>query len=100
MAEDLREAALRYHREPKPGKIEVVSSKPLGNQRDLALAYTPFPATVCGYLCPNPCMQACTRQSAFMAPVDVTQLGQASIAATLPQLPPLSGSRGRPSRVR
>ena len=41
MVEDLREAALRYHREPKPGKIEVVSSKPLGNQRDLALAYTP-----------------------------------------------------------
>jgi NADPH-dependent glutamate synthase beta subunit-like oxidoreductase/NAD-dependent dihydropyrimidine dehydrogenase PreA subunit len=60
---------------------------------DLALAYTPFPATVCGYLCPNPCMQACTRQSAFMAPVDVTQLGQASIEATLPQLPPLSGNR-------
>jgi len=60
---------------------------------DLALAYTPFPATVCGYLCPNPCMQACTRQSAFMAPVDVTKLGQASIAASLPQLPPLSGNR-------
>ena len=28
---------------------------------DLALSYTPFPATVCGYLCPNLCMQACTR---------------------------------------
>ena len=41
MAEDFREAALRYHREPKPGKIKVVSSKPLGNQRDLALAYSP-----------------------------------------------------------
>jgi|TARA_B100000315_G_C14184712_1_gene410601 malate dehydrogenase (oxaloacetate-decarboxylating)(NADP+) len=39
MAEDLREATLRYHREPKPDKIEVVSPKPLGNQRDLALAY-------------------------------------------------------------
>ena len=60
---------------------------------DLALSYTPFPATVCGYLCPNPCMQACTRQSAFMAPVDVTQLGQASVRAGVPELPPLSGSR-------
>jgi hypothetical protein len=29
---------------------------------DLALAYTPFPATVCGYLCPNLCMTSCTRQ--------------------------------------
>ena len=60
---------------------------------DLALAYTPFPATVCGYLCPNLCMQACTRQSAFMAPVDVTKLGQASADARLPELPPLSGKR-------
>ncbi|MBO6783816.1 MAG: NADP-dependent malic enzyme [Alphaproteobacteria bacterium] len=41
MAEDMRETALRYHREPQPGKIEVVASKPLGNQRDLSRAYTP-----------------------------------------------------------
>jgi NADPH-dependent glutamate synthase beta subunit-like oxidoreductase len=60
---------------------------------DLALAYTPFPATVCGYLCPNLCMQACTRQSAFMVPVDVTQLGRASATAGVPELPPSSGRR-------
>ena len=60
---------------------------------DLALAYTPFPATVCGYLCPNLCMQSCTKQSAFMAPVDVTPLGQASLKAKTPELPPLSGKR-------
>jgi malate dehydrogenase (oxaloacetate-decarboxylating)(NADP+) len=41
MADDLSESAIRYHRLPRPGKIEVVPSKPLGNQRDLALAYTP-----------------------------------------------------------
>ena len=55
---------------------------------DLALTYTPFPASICGYLCPNLCMQSCTRQSSAMAPVDVTQLGQASIKAKLPELPP------------
>ena len=60
---------------------------------DLALAYTPFPATVCGYLCPNLCVQSCTRHSSFMAPVDVQQLGKASIAANLPELPPESGKR-------
>lgn len=60
---------------------------------DMALAYTPFPATVCGYLCPNLCMQSCTKQSAFMVPVDVTQLGQASLNAKTPELPPLSGKR-------
>ena len=58
---------------------------------DLALNFTPFPATVCGYLCPNPCMQACTRQSERMLPVDITQLGKASISASLPQLPEISG---------
>ena len=60
---------------------------------DLALSYTPFPATVCGYLCPNPCMESCTRQSAFMVPVDVKKLGQASISAKTPELLPLSGKR-------
>jgi len=60
---------------------------------DLALAYTPFPAAVCGYLCPNLCMQGCTRSVAHMAPVDTSQLGKASISAKLPPLPPLSGKR-------
>ncbi|RJP94149.1 MAG: 4Fe-4S dicluster domain-containing protein [Desulfobacteraceae bacterium] len=60
---------------------------------DLALAYTPFPATVCGYLCPNPCMQACTRQINLMKPIDTTQLGKASINASVPDLPPMSGKR-------
>ncbi|GAB6909374.1 Glutamate synthase (NADPH) GltB3 subunit [Desulfosarcina cetonica] len=60
---------------------------------DLALAYTPFPASVCGYLCPHPCMTACTKGSAFMAPVDVSQLGRASIQAKVPELPSLSGKR-------
>ena len=60
---------------------------------DMALAYTPFPATVCGYLCPNLCMQGCTRQKANMAPVDVKQLGKASLDAKLPELPPMTGRR-------
>ena len=60
---------------------------------DLALVYTPFPATVCGYLCPNLCMKACTRISDSMSPIDVTRLGQASIKANLPELPPESGKK-------
>jgi len=60
---------------------------------DMALAYTPFPATVCGYLCPNLCMQGCTRQWAGMTPVDVRALGKASLKAKLPELPPLSGRK-------
>ncbi len=60
---------------------------------DMALAYTPFPAAVCGYLCPNLCMQSCTRQTAALEPVDTTKIGQASIRAKLPELPALSGRR-------
>ncbi len=60
---------------------------------DMALAYTPFPATVCGYLCPNLCMQGCTRTIQLMPSVDVKQLGKASVAAGVPELPPLSGRR-------
>ncbi len=60
---------------------------------DLALGYTPFPASVCGYLCPNLCMQSCTRQISALAPVDVTQLGQASLQAKLPDLPPESDKK-------
>lgn len=60
---------------------------------DLALSYTPFPATVCGYLCPNLCMDACTRHTAQMVPVDVKQLGRASINAQVPDVPPLTGKR-------
>ena len=60
---------------------------------ELALGYTPFPATVCGYLCPNLCMDACTRQSALMPAIDVKQLGKASIEAKTPELPESSGKK-------
>ncbi len=39
--------ALRYHKEPRPGKIEVVPSKPCLTQSDLSLAYTPGVAVPC-----------------------------------------------------
>ncbi|SON54691.1 NAD-dependent malic enzyme [Hartmannibacter diazotrophicus] len=44
---ELDEAALYYHRSPRPGKLEIRATKPLGNQRDLALAYSPGVAAPC-----------------------------------------------------
>jgi malate dehydrogenase (oxaloacetate-decarboxylating)(NADP+) len=41
MSDKLRDAALKYHAEPTPGKIEVVSTKPTLTQYDLSLCYTP-----------------------------------------------------------
>ena len=43
----LREAALEYHRSPTRGKIAVTPTKPLSNQRDLSLAYSPGVAYAC-----------------------------------------------------
>ena len=47
MSENLREAALEYHRHPAPGKISVTPTKPMVTQRDLALAYSPGVAEAC-----------------------------------------------------
>ncbi len=44
---NLREAALAYHRYPKPGKLEIRATKPLANGRDLARAYSPGVAEAC-----------------------------------------------------
>ncbi|CAN5374075.1 NADP-dependent malic enzyme [soil metagenome] len=45
--EALRDAALEYHRSPTRGKIAVKPTKPLSNQRDLSLAYSPGVAYAC-----------------------------------------------------
>src|ERR1051326_5123552 len=50
----LREAALHFHEFPKPGKLEIQATKPLGNQRDLALAYSPGVAAPCEEIAVNP----------------------------------------------
>ncbi|QRX81512.1 NADP-dependent malic enzyme [Glaciimonas sp. PAMC28666] len=50
----LREDALEYHRSPSRGKIKVVPTKPLSNQRDLSLAYSPGVAYACLAIEENP----------------------------------------------
>ena len=42
-----KQEALDYHQGTRPGKVEVVSSKPCRTQRDLSLAYTPGVAQPC-----------------------------------------------------
>jgi malate dehydrogenase (oxaloacetate-decarboxylating)(NADP+) len=43
----LREAALRYHEFPRPGKLEIRATKPMATGRDLARAYSPGVAEAC-----------------------------------------------------
>src|SRR3712207_2679099 len=47
MDEQLDKAALEYHRLPRPGKIAVMPTKAMTNQRDLSLAYSPGFAAAC-----------------------------------------------------
>ncbi|HRE55741.1 MAG TPA: malic enzyme-like NAD(P)-binding protein, partial [Candidatus Competibacter sp.] len=54
MADDFNESALRYHRMLPYGKIEVAPTKPLANQRDLALAYSPGVAAACEVIVEDP----------------------------------------------
>ena len=52
--ENLRDSALEYHRQPRPGKLAIVATKPLANQRDLALAYSPGVAAACQAIVDDP----------------------------------------------
>jgi len=58
LSDDLRKNALVYHRLPRPGKLEIQATKPLGNQRDLALAYTPGVAAACEAIAADPAQAA------------------------------------------
>ncbi len=54
----LRDAAFEYHRAPTKGKISVTPTKPLSNQRDLSLAYSPGVAYPCLAIQENPALAA------------------------------------------
>src|SRR5438477_1744658 len=58
LPDELTESALRYHRIPRPGKIEVVPTKPLATQRDLSLAYSPGVAAACNEIVRDPATAA------------------------------------------
>ena len=52
--DDFKAGALRYHREPTPGKLAITPTKPLANKRDLALAYSPGVAYPCEAIAEDP----------------------------------------------
>jgi len=56
--EELRKNALEYHRRRPAGKLSILPTKQLTNQRDLALAYTPGVAAVCEEIRQNPAAAA------------------------------------------
>ena len=59
---------------------------------DLVLSYTPFPASVCGAICPNLCMENCSRQVVDNS-IDVALLGRAVLGAKAPVCRPANGKK-------
>jgi NADPH-dependent glutamate synthase beta subunit-like oxidoreductase/glutamate synthase domain-containing protein 3/NAD-dependent dihydropyrimidine dehydrogenase PreA subunit len=58
----------------------------------LVLNYSPFPATVCGQVCPNLCMQACTRAQ-FDRSLDIAAMGRLSLDVPAPKPAPPTGRK-------
>ena len=75
MAKITKEMALHYHEQGKPGKIEVVPTKPHSTQTDLSLAYSPGVAEPCLEIEKDP--QDAYRYTAKGEPVDEFHVGVA-----------------------
>jgi malate dehydrogenase (oxaloacetate-decarboxylating)(NADP+) len=54
MTNELDRAAIVYHQMDPPGKLQIVATKPMANQRDLALAYSPGVAAACMLIADDP----------------------------------------------
>ncbi|MBI4634277.1 MAG: FAD-dependent oxidoreductase [Deltaproteobacteria bacterium] len=78
---------------PVQKRWELIREGRMDEAVDLALKYTPFPATVCGHLCPNLCMLNCTRQTVRLPAVDIRLLGKASLNAKAPEPAPSTGKK-------
>ncbi|MEK7271788.1 MAG: FAD-dependent oxidoreductase, partial [Nitrospirota bacterium] len=69
---------------PTQKRAQLIRADKLHEALELVLQYSPFPATVCGEICPNLCMQACTR-SHVDRPFNIKELGKASINVAAPK---------------
>ncbi len=66
---------------PSHKRASLIRQGRLQEALELVLQYSPLPATVCGEICPNLCMQACTRAQ-LDKPLDIDKMG--SLALDLP----------------
>ncbi len=71
---------------PVQQRWDMVRKDNIDEAVSMGLEYTPFPATVCGYLCPSPCMASCTRNINYMSPINVRLLGKADENVKLPKI--------------
>ncbi len=77
---------------PTPQRTHLIRQGRVEEAIGLILKYSPLPATVCGEICPNLCMDACTR-GRLDRPISIKTLGKASLKAPLPQKAPSTGKK-------
>ncbi len=77
---------------PTQDRINLLRKGKLNEALELVRQYNPFPASVCGAACPNPCMAACTRQQIDYS-ILIGPLGRHSLDLPLPPVPSPTGNR-------
>jgi NADPH-dependent glutamate synthase beta subunit-like oxidoreductase/glutamate synthase domain-containing protein 3/NAD-dependent dihydropyrimidine dehydrogenase PreA subunit len=69
---------------PSHKRASLIRQNRLEDALALVLQYSPFPASVCGQVCPNLCMDACTR-GLIDKPLDIKNLGRLSLEIPAPE---------------
>ena len=69
---------------PTQKRAQLIRAGKLHEALELVLQYSPLPASVCGEICPNLCMQSCTRSRVDSA-FNIKALGKASLQVKIPK---------------
>ena len=77
---------------PTIDRLRLLRDGKVQEAYNLVLSYTPFPASICGAICPNLCMENCSRQ-VVDSPIDVALLGRAVLSAAAPLCAPANGKK-------
>jgi len=77
---------------PTVERLRLIREGKIEESYELTLRYTPFPASVCGAICPNLCMEQCSRQLVDTS-IDIAMLGRAVLDAKLPPAKPNIGKK-------
>lgn len=77
---------------PSHKRASLIRQGRLNDALELVLKYSPLPATVCGEICPNLCMQSCTRAHVDK-PLEIDMLGKLALDLPSPKKEPATGHK-------
>ena len=77
---------------PTVDRLRLIREGRLDEAYDMLLRYTPLPASVCGAVCPNLCMENCSR-GGVDEPIDIQILGRAVNHCAAPKTAPPIGKK-------